>query len=382
MKPKVTRLDNVLHLAIPQTPILDLKINLDSLGLAGIDSDLLETLELVSGNVDRGEHILHVQLHNLGAVTLGLVADIHGNSHGVGRGYVLFGDGDLGEVELAVGQSVAERVQGFGVLEDVVVAEFEGAVLVDFAWVGDIGESMATLLRLVELLDKSRSLLGDPGLGDGLAGTEHYDGRLASVDDGFNELGHGADQVQFVLVASPGSDDDDSNVCGFSSGDGVLEAGIVVGPALAALGEGDFALTGGLDTIIRSNAAAHGSVDDIVAILTNVTVGHGADNSDIGVLLQGKDVLVVFQENDTLGVKLAGNLLVGLGVDIVPDLVICNTSEGLLKETHLELGAKNSGHSCVDNLLLQLASLDKLWDDLKTPVATAHLGIVTSRKSL
>jgi hypothetical protein len=111
-------------------------------------------------------------------------------------------------------------------------------------------------------------------------------------------------------------------------------------------------------------------------------MSHRTDDGNVGVLLQGKSVLVVLEENDTLSVKLTGDLLVSLSVDIVPDLIVSNTSKWLLKKTHFELGTKDSRNSCVDDLLVQLTSLDKLRNDLETPVTTAHLGIVTSRKGL
>lgn len=111
-------------------------------------------------------------------------------------------------------------------------------------------------------------------------------------------------------------------------------------------------------------------------------MSHGTNNSDVGVLLQGQHVVVVLEEHDTLSIELTSELLVLLGVDVVPDLVVSDTSEGLLKETHGELGAEDTGHGLVKNGLLELAGLDKLGDDLVTPVATTHLDIVTSGEGL
>jgi hypothetical protein len=111
-------------------------------------------------------------------------------------------------------------------------------------------------------------------------------------------------------------------------------------------------------------------------------VGHGTDDSNVGVFLQRQNILMVLQKNDTLSIKLACNLLVSLGVDIIPNLIICDTSEGLLKKTHLELGAKNTRYSGIDDLFVKFTSFDELRDDFETPVATTHLSIVTSGKSL
>lgn len=321
---KVTRLDDVLHLAVPQTPVSNLEVDLDSGGLARLDGDLLEALELESGHVDRGEHILDVQLHNLGAVSLRLVGNVDRDGDGVGSGDVLLGHGNVGELELAVGETVAELVEGVGVLEDVVVTKDEGAVLVHLAGVGpgasrvevvvvdgqgsdvvgeadgelsrgvhlaveDIGKSVSALFGLVELLDESGGLLGDPGLGDGLAGTVDDNGGLARLDDGLDESGHGTDEVEvanvnvlasggveagpeLVLVAGPGSDNDNCDVGLFSGGNSLVEARVVVGPALAALSIGDFALASGLDTVKGCNATGWSSMDDIVSVLGWVSI--------------------------------------------------------------------------------------------------------------
>lgn len=58
-----------------------------------------------------------------------------------------------------------------------------------------VGEGVAALLGGVELLDEGRRRVRDPGLGHGLAGAEDYDGRLARVDDGFDEVRHGAHEI-------------------------------------------------------------------------------------------------------------------------------------------------------------------------------------------
>lgn len=111
-------------------------------------------------------------------------------------------------------------------------------------------------------------------------------------------------------------------------------------------------------------------------------MGHGTNNSHVGVLLQGQHVVVVLEEHDTLSIKVTSDLLVLLGVDVVPDLVVRDTSEGLLEETHGELGAEHAGNSLVEDRLVELARLDKVGDGLVAPVATAHLDIVTSGEGL
>jgi hypothetical protein len=72
---------------------------------------------------------------------------------------------------------------------------------------------------------------------------------------------------ELVLVARPGSYDDDSDICSLGGGDCLIESGLVVGPALAALGVGDLAFASGLDAVEGSDTAGGGLVNDIVSVL-------------------------------------------------------------------------------------------------------------------
>lgn len=111
-------------------------------------------------------------------------------------------------------------------------------------------------------------------------------------------------------------------------------------------------------------------------------MGHGANDSNIGILLQGEDVLVVLEKNDTLRVELTSKLLVLLGVDIVKDLVVGDTSKGRLEEALGELCAEDTRNGQVEILLVKLSVLDELRDDLVTPVAATHLDIVAIGEGL
>lgn len=195
-----------------------------------------------------------------------------------------------------------------GVVQDVVVAEDDSAVLVfltrigpasgrvevvvvgrsgtDVMWEGDgklsgwvvvteedVGESMATLLGWVELLDESGGVVGHPILGDWLAGGENNDGGFSGVGDSTDELALSTDQVEgvdinvltsggietlpeLILVSGPGTDDDDSNIGRFGGGNGFWETGVIVRPTLAALSIDNVVGTdSSSDTVVWSDTA-------------------------------------------------------------------------------------------------------------------------------
>lgn len=63
-----------------------------------------------------------------------------------------------------------------------------------------IRERIAPLLGRVELLDQGRGLVGEPGLSDGFPRRKDNDGGLARVDDGLDERGLGAHEIERVDV--------------------------------------------------------------------------------------------------------------------------------------------------------------------------------------
>jgi len=130
---------------------------------------------------------------------------------------------------------VAERVPRLRRAKDVLVAEPERSILVDGSRIRDgparvevvvedgqrahvpgkadgepargvvvaeedVGEGVSALFGGVELLQQGGGGVGDPGLGDGLAGGEDDDGWDARGGDGFDEGSLGADEVEGVDV--------------------------------------------------------------------------------------------------------------------------------------------------------------------------------------
>lgn len=342
---EVSRLNNILHPNIPQPQILHVQRNLDCNSLPGLNNHLLEPLELDIRHHDAGDQILNVDLHDLRAVAGGLVGYVHGDSDGVLSAHLRLRELDRAVLESGVGLAVTEFVEREWVVENVLVAELEGAVLIfladidgaagvevivvdrgssDIVWEADgelsrwvliaeedVSEGVSALFRGVELLDKRRRLLRDPGLGNGLSGGENDDGWLAGVNDGLDEVGHGADEVEvrdvdvltsggveplpeLVLVAGPSADDYDSDIGGGGGGDSVGETGLVRGPALAALGEGGgwdvlgkelivegggsggervlTSFAGGFDAVVGGDSGEVAAVYDVVAVLQIISM--------------------------------------------------------------------------------------------------------------
>lgn len=111
-------------------------------------------------------------------------------------------------------------------------------------------------------------------------------------------------------------------------------------------------------------------------------MGHGADDGDVGVLLQGEGLVVVLEQDDALGVEVAGDLAVLLGVEVVKDLVVGDASIRVLKDARLELCAEDAGDGRVDDVLGQSAVGDELRDVLEAVASATHLDIVTGREGL
>lgn len=234
---EVTGLDNILHTSVPQTDILDQDRNLDSLGRASWNNNLVEALQCAVGNDNRSDIIGDIYLNNFRAIP-SLVGVCHINAHGnavVGRrnGGAVDTDGPI--LESGVTLAVAEWIPGKWVAEDVLVPENEGPVAVFMARIAnraarvqvivedrevadvpgetnrefargvvvteqDIGKGIATFFRWVELLDKSSCRVGDPCVGDRLAAGENDDGRYASISNGLDERALGADQGKVIFV--------------------------------------------------------------------------------------------------------------------------------------------------------------------------------------
>lgn len=98
------------------------------------------------------------------------------------------------------------------------------------------------------------------------------------------------------------------------------------------------------------------------------SVGHWSNHSNATRLLQRKSLLVVFQEHDGLLVKVSGQLLGCSIVNQASPFAFGGSRIRVLKETHLELDAEQSGHSGVDSRNIQLARLDQLGDLLEVAV--------------
>lgn len=109
---------------------------------------------------------------------------------------------------------------------------------------------------------------------------------------------------------------------------------------------------------------------------------HGSNNSNIGILLQRQDVIVVLQQNDALLVDLLGQSNMFIGMDVVVNLVIRDAGKGVLEKALLKLGAEDASDGSVDNFLVQRARFDEVRDILEAPAATTHLNIVTSGEGL
>lgn len=114
----------------------------------------------------------------------------------------------------------------------------------------------------------------------------------------------------------------------------------------------------------------------------NVSMGHGANDGNIGILLQRQNIIVVLKEHNALRIKLTGNLLMRRSINILEDVVISNASIRLLEKAQLELGAKHARNSSIQDTFAQFAGFNKGRDRLVAVISTAHLNIVTGRQSL
>lgn len=117
------------------------------------------------------------------------------------------------------------------------------------------------------------------------------------------------------------------------------------------------------------------------ALVTYVheTMGHRADDSDVTLLLEGKDVVMVLEENDGLTVELAGNLHGFRAVNEVRPFILQGSRVGVLEETHGEFGAEQSRDGSVNRLNIELSGLDQLWDLLEVAVGLSVPVVVGSR---
>lgn len=118
---------------------------------------------------------------------------------------------------------------------------------------------------------------------------------------------------ELVLIARPGANYDDGNIRSRCSFNGCRETILVIRPSLASLTERNGALRGIPNALIRGDAVGHGRVNDIIAVLSlllvadikrtatrldsyvNITVGHGANDGDMGVLGDGESLFVILK---------------------------------------------------------------------------------------
>lgn len=227
---EITRLDNVLHASVPQTNILDQDRNLDSLGRASRNDNLLEALQCAIGNNNGGNLIRDIYLYNLRSLA-GLVGVGHSNTHGNtrvrrrDRGVV---QANRPILESGVTLAVAEWIPGKWVAENILVPKDEGPITVFMTRVAnrtarvqvivedrevtdipgeadrqlargvvvteqDISKGITAFFGRVELLNQSGGRVRDPSVGNRLAAGENDDGRHAGISDGLDERALGAD---------------------------------------------------------------------------------------------------------------------------------------------------------------------------------------------
>lgn len=82
---EVAGLNDILHLDVPQSPVDDGQVDVDGLGLAGLDQDLGESTQLLVGDNDGADDVLDVDLDDLLAVARRVVGHVDGNCDGIGR---------------------------------------------------------------------------------------------------------------------------------------------------------------------------------------------------------------------------------------------------------------------------------------------------------
>lgn len=114
----------------------------------------------------------------------------------------------------------------------------------------------------------------------------------------------------------------------------------------------------------------------------DVTVSHGANDGNIGVLLQRQNIIVVLKEHNALRIKLTGNLLMRRSINILENVVISNASIRLLEKTQLKLCAKYARNGSIQDTFAQFTRFNQGRDRLVAVISTAHLNIVTGRQSL
>lgn len=203
---EITRLDNVLHTSVPQTNILDQNGDLDSLGRASRNDNLLEALQSAVWNNHGGNLVRNIYLDNLRSLT-SLVSVGHSNTHGntlIGRRDcgAVHGDGPI--LKSGVTLAVAEWIPRKWVAENILVPKDEGPVTILMARVANrttrvqiiiedrevadipgeadrqlaggvivteqnISKGITAFFRRVELLNQSGSRVRNPGVGNRLA---------------------------------------------------------------------------------------------------------------------------------------------------------------------------------------------------------------------
>lgn len=160
---EVTGLDNVLHTGVPQTDILDQNGDLDSLGRARRNNNLVKALQCAVGN-DNGSNIIgDVYLHNLRTIPT-LVGVFHINAHGntgIGRRDGSAVDADRPILESGVTLAVAEWIPGKWVAEDVLVPKNEGPVTVLMARIANRAARVQVIIEDRKVADIARETDGE-----------------------------------------------------------------------------------------------------------------------------------------------------------------------------------------------------------------------------
>lgn len=94
-------------------------------------------------------------------------------------------------------------------------------------------------------------------------------------------------------------------------------------------------------------------------------MSHRPYYSDISVLLQGQNVVVILEENDRFSIELTCKLNDLWRMDVFGLLLLRHARKGSLKQACLEFGAQDSRYSFIDNFYRQFASCNHLGDLLE-----------------
>lgn len=107
----------------------------------------------------------------------------------------------------------------------------------------------------------------------------------------------------------------------------------------------------------------------------HVSISHWSNNSNLGILIKRKDLVGILQQNNRFRIKLTCNILIGLSVYRLIDLISRHGKIALVEKAHGEFGGENAGYCGVHHAHLECAIGDHGGNGTVVEASAAHLDV-------